>query len=94
MAADYRAGKLPRPDLANLDAYLEVGAGLDHESEVAGAQDYAGRWSAALARRHRARPMPADRRAWTAADIAAAEPAEASAASAAPRRARAAGGAR
>ncbi len=70
MVSDYQAGHLPRPDLANLDAYLEVGVGLDHEtSEMAAAADYVGLWKTALARRHQTRPMTPDGRFWTAADI-------------------------
>jgi hypothetical protein len=95
MADDYRAGTLPEPDLTNLEAYLEVGVQLDHEgAEMACAEDYAGLWKAALGRRHLARPLAADQRLWTAADIAALEPAPASETMPARRNARVAGGRR
>ncbi len=75
MCADYRAGALPRPDLTNLDAYLEVGVEFDHEAEeVLSVQDYVGHYKSRLARRHLVRPMRADDRLWTAEDIAALEP--------------------
>lgn len=96
MVADYHAGVLPRPDLTNLEAYLEVGALLDHEGqEMAAAADYADLWKAALGRRHLARPMAPDARLWTQADIDAIEPpTPAVEAAASPRRLRAAGGRR
>ena len=92
MVEDYQAGRLPQPDLTNLGAYLEVGAMIDPETREMGcAEDYLDIWKAALGRRHRARPMPADHRLWSAADIAALEPATPLAdAPPAPHRARAA----
>ncbi|MDB5409941.1 MAG: tetratricopeptide repeat protein [Rhodospirillales bacterium] len=63
---EYRAGRLPQPDLANLDVYLEVGNEQDHEEiEVQGIGDYRGWWLAMLARRNRFRPISRDRRLWT-----------------------------
>ena len=56
-------GRLPRPDLANLDVYLEVGGKAGHEG--AGVQligDYHGWWSERLAARHGSRPIEPDRR--------------------------------
>jgi predicted O-linked N-acetylglucosamine transferase (SPINDLY family) len=70
MVEDYQAGDLPRPDLANLEVYLEVGIGLDHEGrEMIDVGDYAGLWKAALARRHLARPLGPDSRLWTREEI-------------------------
>ncbi len=75
MCADYLRGALPRPDLTNLDAYLEVGVDHDHEAqEVLSQPDYVGRYKAALSRRHMMRPMRADDRIWTVEDIVALEP--------------------
>jgi len=65
---------LPRPNLANLDAYLETGIALDHEhQELLAIADYEGLYKTALERRHLSRPMNADGRLWCDADIAAAE---------------------
>ncbi|MDB5455970.1 MAG: N-acetylglucosamine transferase [Caulobacter sp.] len=75
MAADHQRGARPRPDLTNLEAYLAVGVEIDHEAvEMLTVEDYAGLYKARLAARHLARPLPADPRMWTAADIAAVEP--------------------
>jgi predicted O-linked N-acetylglucosamine transferase (SPINDLY family) len=97
MTADHQRGARPRPDLTNLGAYLEVGVDIDHEAaEMLAVDDYAGLYKAKLAHRHRAWPMPADPRMWTADDIAAAEPDTFDQARAAlrptPRRGRATGG--
>lgn len=74
MVADYQAGRLPRPDLANLDAYLAVGMEDDHEAEERLTHpDYHGHYRARLARRHRIRPIPPDNRLWTEADARAAD---------------------
>lgn len=56
-------GTLPRPDLSNLDVYLEVGEAVDHEAIDAGAiKDYRGWWISRLSQRHAMRPIPPDRR--------------------------------
>jgi hypothetical protein len=56
-------GTLPRPDLTNLEVYLEVAEGVDHEAiEVGGIEDYRGWWVTRLAKRHAVRPIPPDRR--------------------------------
>jgi predicted O-linked N-acetylglucosamine transferase (SPINDLY family) len=74
MADEYHAGRLPRPNLANLDAYLDIGANMDHDaSEIAAVADYEGRYREALAARHRNAPMQADGRLWTANEIGAVE---------------------
>lgn len=61
--ARHQAGTLPRPDLTNLDVYLEVGLQTDHEQvEMQDVADYDGWWLDRLARRHLARPIGPDRR--------------------------------
>ncbi len=63
MWRDCLEGRLPRPDLANLDVYLETAGQVDHEAmEVQGVADYRGWWTDQLARRHRLRPIPRDAR--------------------------------
>ena len=63
MWADRQADALPRPDLSNLDVYLEVGAATDHEAvEVQTRTDYKGWWRERLAQRSRFRPIAPDRR--------------------------------
>jgi len=62
---EYQKGDLPQPDLANLEAYLEVGRQALHEEiEVQTLKDYQGWWRENLARRHKCRPIPPDRRFW------------------------------
>lgn len=57
------AGTLPRSDLTNLDAYLEVGEAIDHEeTEVGMIEDYRGWWTTRLSRHHVTHPVPSDRR--------------------------------
>ena len=52
MWGDFAAGRLPRPNLVNLDTYLDLGATMDHETvETSFLPDYAERWRAAVARR-------------------------------------------
>lgn len=70
MCTDYVAGRLPQPDLGNLDAYLDVAIGIDHDAREIGLEpDYHGIYRAGLAARHRHRPMAPDGRLWTTADI-------------------------
>ena len=72
MAAAHARGVRPRPALDNLDAYLDIGAAFDHDSaEIGMAPDYHGFYRAALAKRHRQRPMRADFRLWSGEDEAA-----------------------
>ena len=60
-----RTGKLPVPDLANLDTYLEIGGAFDHEAEeVQAIGDYKGWWRNRLAAHHALRPIPTDKRLW------------------------------
>lgn len=63
MWRDFREGRLPRPDLRNLDVYLEVGMQADPEAiDVQAMDDYRGWWTQRLAARHRLRPIPPDDR--------------------------------
>lgn len=63
MWADLAAGRLPEPDLTNLDASLDVAVDFDHEAvEVGAIPDYRGWWRERLAARHRLRPLLPDRR--------------------------------
>ena len=74
MCSDHQKRLVPRPDLTNLDTYLEAGCDHDHENEeVLSIADYHGLYKAKLKRLHLARPMPADGRLWSAEDIALAE---------------------
>ena len=69
MWAEYQGGRLPRPDLTNLDVYLEVG--IEHDPEAHEAQrieDYRGWWREKLSRRNAFRPIPSDRRLWVEGD--------------------------
>lgn len=77
MRSDYIAGDLPRPNLANLENYFEIGVAQDHEAREIGAlTDYEGFYRAQLARRHYHHPMPADGRLWTGEEMAEAKPAK------------------
>lgn len=74
--ADYQDGRLPRPDLTNLDVYLELGIEQNHdEVEVQAIKDYQAWWLAQLARRDGLRPVGPDRRLWTETAMTAARPA-------------------
>jgi predicted O-linked N-acetylglucosamine transferase (SPINDLY family) len=59
----HETGNLPRPDLRNLDVYLEVGSQIAHDSlEMQGVADYREYWLQKLAERHARRPIYADAR--------------------------------
>jgi hypothetical protein len=74
MASQHQKGRTPRPNLANLEAYLEAGIDHDHEKEeVLAIADYHGLYQQKLTRQHLARPMRADDRLWTNEDILRAE---------------------
>ena len=61
MWQDYRKGERPRPDLSNLDTYLEVGIQDNYDDlEVQTIQDYHGWWREKLACRHKFRPIHSD----------------------------------
>jgi predicted O-linked N-acetylglucosamine transferase (SPINDLY family) len=67
MWADHQAGALPKPDLTNLDVYLEVSGKVDHDQvEMQMVADYHGWWRARLAERDSFRPIAPDRRLWPA----------------------------
>ena len=88
MWKEFHQGKRPRPDLTNLDVYLEVGIETDHDAlEVQGIKDYAAWYQERLAHHHRRCAIPEDRRLWTAAEITRAEAVDAPPAAAAASRA-------
>jgi predicted O-linked N-acetylglucosamine transferase (SPINDLY family) len=63
MWQQFETRALPRPDLSNLDAYLEVGNQMDHEKmDVQSMVNYRDGWSTRLAKRHSLRPIAPDRR--------------------------------
>lgn len=63
MWTDCKAGKLPVPDLTNLEHYLEIGIERDHEVEdLADDLAYHSWWQAALDRYNAARPLQKDPR--------------------------------
>lgn len=66
MWRDLEKGRLPRPDLRNLDVYLELGSGFDHDAAEPPVDEAAWRgwWREQLTRRHVWRPIPADDRFW------------------------------
>lgn len=74
MAEAHGRGATPQPQLDNLDAYIQVGLGHDHDAvEMTVVEDYHGLYRDALGQRHLKWPMRPDGRLWTAADVAAAE---------------------
>lgn len=63
MWADFVAGALPVPDLANLDRYLEIGMTRDHEAQEFESDDaYRQWWQQELERHHQLRPLYRDQR--------------------------------
>jgi predicted O-linked N-acetylglucosamine transferase (SPINDLY family) len=65
MWEDFREGRLPVPDLAGLETYLEIGSAIDHEAEeVQAIKDYKSWWRDKLAAYHALRPIPPDKRLW------------------------------
>jgi hypothetical protein len=66
---DLEQGKLPAPDLHNLDAYHEAALEQDLENiELLSDEAYHSRYRAELADRHSLFPLPADGRLWKSAD--------------------------
>jgi predicted O-linked N-acetylglucosamine transferase (SPINDLY family) len=67
MWEDFESGRLPVPDLANLDAIMDIGRAYDHEAaELQAMTDYDGHWRAALCRRHALRPLVPTGQVWDA----------------------------
>jgi predicted O-linked N-acetylglucosamine transferase (SPINDLY family) len=65
MIAEYQAGDRPRPDLANLSTYLEIGLSMDRdEREIQAEPDLKALYRHELARRHSVKSIPADNRFW------------------------------
>jgi hypothetical protein len=69
----HQNGVLPRPNLENLDMYLEVGARQQPDAldlQTLSDAAYTELWTSRLARRHAHRPLPADARLVSAAQLA------------------------
>ena len=65
MIAEHQAGFRPRPNLANLSTYLEVGLSLDRDDREAQSEpDLHGVYRRELARRHAVKAMEPDGRLW------------------------------
>jgi len=63
MWKDYESGQLPRPNLANLAALLDIGCQTKpDELEVQSIRDYNGWWLEKIARRNKSRPIDRDQR--------------------------------
>lgn len=63
MWQDFKNDCLPKPDLHNLEVYMEVGAQVRHdEIEVQAIDDYQGWWKSKLTQRSRYRPIMPDQR--------------------------------
>lgn len=62
----FREDRLPRPDLANLDTCLDLGAATEYPAAKTGlAPDYDAQWQARPASRHAFAPIPRDNRFWS-----------------------------
>jgi predicted O-linked N-acetylglucosamine transferase (SPINDLY family) len=71
MWQEYERGELPRPDLKNLDVYLEAGSALPRDAvEIRSDAEYRRDWRERLAQRHAHRPICADERLVTPAALA------------------------
>jgi predicted O-linked N-acetylglucosamine transferase (SPINDLY family) len=64
MWMDYSQGKLPIPDLTNIDMYREIGRDLECGRELAETQDYNGLYLRKLAARWAFSPFARDSRLW------------------------------
>lgn len=63
---EYIQGKMPRPDLTNLDVYGEIGVALDQDDvELLAVPDYEERYRAELAKRDEYGYLPPDARLWS-----------------------------
>jgi predicted O-linked N-acetylglucosamine transferase (SPINDLY family) len=66
MWEDYQEGRLPVPDLTNIELYRELGLERDHEgAELVRMSDYIDGYREKIAARHRSWPVPPDGRLWT-----------------------------
>jgi predicted O-linked N-acetylglucosamine transferase (SPINDLY family) len=66
MWGEYAEGRLPEPDLANLEIYHEIGCEIsDEQVELQSRADYEQLYLTALAYRHRISPLRPDARLWT-----------------------------
>lgn len=66
MWTEFMEGRLPRPDLRNMEVYFEVGAQHPAEAVDFAPEDaYLARWRQALAAVDRLDPVPPDNRIWT-----------------------------
>jgi predicted O-linked N-acetylglucosamine transferase (SPINDLY family) len=74
MWQDFEKGAIPVPDLANLELYHDLSCEEDHEAqEMLAKDDFNGFYQAKISARHKFRPVPEDRRLWTAKVIKAVE---------------------
>lgn len=65
MIAEHQAGRRPRPNLANLKSYLDIGLALDGDHrEMQAEPDLHGLYRQELAGRHLVKAIPADGRLW------------------------------
>jgi hypothetical protein len=65
MWQDFVAGRLPRPDLSNLDIYHEIALDLDFETtELLSEEAYRALYRRKLADWHDTYPIPPDARLW------------------------------
>jgi len=70
MLRDHSEGNLPRPDLSNLDAYHEIGIGLDYEAtDSMSNENYRALYAERLLQRHLTYPVPRDSRLWRDGDM-------------------------
>ncbi len=67
MWEEYTSGKMPRPDLTNLDVYNDIGISLDQDDvELLAIPDYDDKYRAELAKRDEYGYLPSDPRLWPA----------------------------
>jgi hypothetical protein len=64
MWADFESGRLPTPDLTNLDVYAEIGVALNLDPNGGGGQDYRSRYEERLQALNRNYRLAADNRFW------------------------------
>jgi predicted O-linked N-acetylglucosamine transferase (SPINDLY family) len=64
MWADFESGRLPTPDLTNLDVYAELGVALNLDPQGGGGQDYRSRYEERLQALNRNYRLAADNRFW------------------------------